>query len=392
MKEVFNKGSDAHSWMIFAIPFLVRPFGSVFFGWIGDRFGRTVSLNLAIWGMALATVLQGCLPAGQSSVWMLAVLRIVSGLSAGGEAAGVNTYMTEVGGKDGEQIMAAAVGVNNVSGSLAFFVANVVSLAVHQLSTHALLSWGWRVPFLLAAPVGLVSIIMRRRLRETEDFEAVKEAREREGIDDHEEGSCFLSTRAIVLVVLVCAAINSCNYLPVYLCSWLRTNAGLTNTAALSITAVAKLTQLFMTFPASFAGDRFGATATVLIGGFVTAVCVIPALIAVTRADGAVTVAFVVLGLILPMCISVYLVPSNLYMTSLFPAKHRGRGAGVGLGLASVVGGLTPLISQKLVEKGALWPAVFIVAITIPSLLTLLWSRWAVKRGKLHVYQRAWLF
>ena len=99
------------------MPFLARPLGSVLFGWIGDACGRAVSLKLAVWGMAMCTVLQGCLlPDTPGVTPLLALLRICTGLSAGGESAGVNTYMSELGDEQREHTLGAAIGVNNLSG------------------------------------------------------------------------------------------------------------------------------------------------------------------------------------------------------------------------------------------------------------------------------------
>ncbi|CAE7510355.1 proP [Symbiodinium natans] len=174
LKEVFAEGSDKQAWLLFAVPFFARPFGSLVFGWIGDKFGRALSLQLAIWGMAVATALQGCLVPSLPGVnWMLAALRLITGLSAGGESAGVNTYMSEFGEEGREHTLAAAIGINNVSGSLAFFLANTVSLAVHQLPHETQLAWGWRIPFLLAAPLGVVSVLLRRSMKETHEFQKI---------------------------------------------------------------------------------------------------------------------------------------------------------------------------------------------------------------------------
>jgi len=101
---------------------------------------------------------------------------------------------------------------------------------------------------------------------------------------------------------------------------------------------------------------------------------------------------FVLLGVVLPMPMSAYGIPCMLYVTSLFPAKVRGRGAGISYGLASLSGGLTPLICGLLSKYGDMVPAVFVTALTMPSLLALFWSRRAAARGRLQVYQRPWLF
>ncbi|OLQ13582.1 Glutaminyl-peptide cyclotransferase [Symbiodinium microadriaticum] len=227
LKEVFADGSGDQAWLLFAVPFLARPFGSLVFGWIGDTCGR--ALQLAIWGMAVATALQGV-------TWMLAALRLLTGLSAGvllaaafqasaslagnltplgkgGESAGVNTYMSEFG--------------EEVSGSMAFFLANAVSLAVHQLPR----AWGWRIPFLLA-------VLLRRGMAETSEFRKKRDAE----MSQHNPASCIEESSEESRSES--SEVTSCNYLPIYLVSWLedaKYSAGLRPSLALSIAAVAKV-------------------------------------------------------------------------------------------------------------------------------------------------------
>lgn len=438
--EVFMHGSQTTTWLVFAVPFVARPLGSVLLGWLGDGSGRTVALKAAIWGMAITTVLQGCLPPHlPGAAWLLALLRFFSGLSAGGEAAGVNTYMTEVGGKDRDQTLVAAVGVNNVSGSLAFFVANAVSLAIHKLPRQQQVSWAWRVPFLLAAPLGLVSVALRRHLAETEAFEAVRASRhavqpatnvpELEAVSEEGELSsgeaaasvrakarkarrCGGHARATLLTVVVMAAITSCNYLPLYLATWLQRACGFSATAALSLAALSKVVQLLMTWPVCYVGDRIGATLTMLVGGVASVCVMLPSFLLVLHAKDTLrsdstnlgadplaghealmyTIAFLVLGTVLPAIVTFYSVPSCLYMTSLFPAEFRGRGAGVGLGFASMAGGFTPIICTLLAQQKDWLPGLFITLLTLPSLVALIWSRTAASTGALPIYQRPWLF
>ncbi|CAE7721629.1 proP [Symbiodinium pilosum] len=432
LKDVFVSGSGQQAWLLFAVPFLARPFGSLVFGWIGDTCGRALSLQLAIWGMAVATALQGCLvPSLPGITWILAALRLVTGLSAGGESAGVNTYMSEFGEEGREHTLAAAIGVNNVSGSLAFFLANAVSLAVHQLPRETQLAWGWRIPFLLAAPLGVVSVLLRRGIKETSQFQRKRNedlsCQTAAGIIPDLQDSCgescddshgrssedsiedseqqkpprpsaslrrlrTFASRA-VLAALVLAAVTSCNYLPIYLVSWLE-EAGLQPSVALSIAAAAKVTQVLATLPVSFAADRAGTVSVMMCGGAATGVFAVPFLWFVGETShwpGYIT-AFLVLGFLLPVFISIYLVPSPLFMTSLFPMEQRGRGAGLCLGLASVVAGLMPAAASSLAKHGYLWPGALISFLILPSLLLLACAKRAAARGHLTVFQRPWLF
>ncbi|OUS91512.1 MFS transporter [Rhodococcus sp. NCIMB 12038] len=163
---------------VFALGFFVRPFGAFVFGWIGDRIGRRAALLTAVILMSLSTVLLGVLPTHAGlGVWatvLLVVLRVFQGLSAGGEYAGATIYVVEHAprgwrGRYGS-LSPAAVGIGTAT-------AAVVSLIVtSSVSGADLTSWGWRIPFLLAGPMGIIAIFLRMRIEETPEFKAVRES------------------------------------------------------------------------------------------------------------------------------------------------------------------------------------------------------------------------
>lgn len=422
ISELFMDGNSTATWLVFGVSFVARPIGSLVLGWVGDTCGRAVSLMISIWGMALATVLTGCLfPGMPGALTMLISLRLLSGISAGGEAAGVNTYMSEFGGQEKDQTIVAAVGVNNVSGALAFFLANLVSLSVHRFPKDMQLAWAWRIPFLLAAPLALVSIYLRRQMKETEEFEVAHRQVDEESDSDSKNGdravaeshsaakeaiATFGFVRGIILCVIVQGASASWNYFPVYLSSWLSKNAGFSPTAALMMTGTSKIVQLLMTFPCSAFGDGFGATASMILGNILAAIFTLPTFFILIHTCGASAdmaadaehhtganiVAFLVVGVLLPIFSSFFVVPGMLFVNSLFPTSVRARGGGFGYGLAAVVGGFTPMICDSLAEQRSWYPALLITCLTIPSLAALVWCRSAHARGALLVYQRPWLF
>ena len=163
---------------VFALGFFVRPLGAFVFGWIGDRVGRRAALLAAVILMSLSTILLGMLPVYATiGVWatiLLVVLRLFQGLSAGGEYAGATIYVVEHAprgwrGRYGS-LSPAAVGIGTAT-------AAVVSLIVTSSMSEAdLSSWGWRIPFLLSLPLGVLAIFLRMRIEETPEFKAVRES------------------------------------------------------------------------------------------------------------------------------------------------------------------------------------------------------------------------
>lgn len=159
----------------FAIAFVARPIGGWAAGHFGDRVGRRSMLVLTLSGMGVATTLIGLLPTydtiGIAAPIALTVLRFLQGFSLGGEASGGFLMALEhaSGGKRG--LFTGIVGTGNVCGLL---LANGVFLAVSQLPEAALLSWGWRIPFLLSGALVIVALYIRLQLEESPVFEAAQ--------------------------------------------------------------------------------------------------------------------------------------------------------------------------------------------------------------------------
>src|SRR5579859_5694343 len=161
---------------VFGVGFIMRPVGSILFGIYGDRFGRRKALSAVIFLMAFSTLALGLLPTyGQVGVlapMLLVIIRLLQGLSAGGEWGGSTAYIVEFApeGRRGyigswQQV---SVGGGFLLGSLS------AAVLTRSLAPEALLSWGWRVPFLLGILVGFVGAYLRWRLDDTPKFAEIE--------------------------------------------------------------------------------------------------------------------------------------------------------------------------------------------------------------------------
>jgi MFS transporter, MHS family, proline/betaine transporter len=160
---------------IFAVGFFARPIGGVVFGHIGDRLGRRTALATSLLLMTVATVAFGFLPTYRSigvlAPILLLLCRILQGLSASAEIPGAQLLILE---HTPTRHRGRAVALNNAAGSLGTAAAASVALVlVKTLSPDQMAGWGWRVAFLLAAPIGLVGVYVRRRLLEPAEFAAL---------------------------------------------------------------------------------------------------------------------------------------------------------------------------------------------------------------------------
>ena len=175
--QLFSKADPASAVLstraIFAVGFVARPFGGFLFGWIGDRVGRKVSMTLAVGLASLGSLVIGIAPTfasvGAFASLLLLVARLVQGLAHGGELPSSQTYLSEMAPKEHRGFWATLI---YTSGTVGILFGTLLGAVLNMaLSTEAMNAWGWRIPFLIGAAMGLYALVMRSRLHETEAFE-----------------------------------------------------------------------------------------------------------------------------------------------------------------------------------------------------------------------------
>ncbi|MGW6791583.1 MFS transporter [Streptomyces chartreusis] len=163
---------------VFGVAFVVRPLGSLLFGTIADRFGRRTSLLGTLVLVASATTLIGLLPtAATIGIWapiLLVLMRLLQGLAAGGEYSTAMIYAAEFTPQNRRGAMTSRVQLGSVVSLL--LAAGIVLLLSSVLPPEAMAAWGWRIPFLLALPLGLFGIYIRMRLEESPEFQVMAQA------------------------------------------------------------------------------------------------------------------------------------------------------------------------------------------------------------------------
>jgi len=165
----------------FTVAFLVRPLGGLVFGPLGDRYGRQKVLAFTMILMALGTFAIGLIPAYERiGIWapvLLLLARVVQGFSTGGEYGGAATFIAEYSTDRNRGLMGSWLEFGTLGGYIAG--AGTVTALHMLLSSEQMLDWGWRIPFLVAGPLGLLGLYMRMKLEETPAFRAFAEEAEK---------------------------------------------------------------------------------------------------------------------------------------------------------------------------------------------------------------------
>ncbi|MBT2526035.1 MFS transporter [Streptomyces sp. ISL-99] len=373
-------GSDVEglikTYASFALAFFFRPVGAAVFGRLGDRIGRRPALILVICLMTGATALIGVLPTyasiGAAAPWLLTLLRILQGLSAGGEFGGAVSVMTEFAppGRRGRygawQSFTVALGL--LAG------AGMAALLATVLTESQLNGWGWRVPFLLTLPLGLVALWLRLRLDETPAFASAVVERS-EPVQPPPAGE---TVTAVALAAGRLMGWSAAGYtFLVVLPSYLQSTLNATFQQALVATVLANLGFAASILPAGMVSDRIGRRTVMLTGALLVAVLALPLLNLVqdpgqsAYAKGAALFgAGAAVGLMAG--------PGPAMLAEMFPTTVRYTGLGLAYALSNAVfSGCAGLIITEVVKRtgDVDIPAYYAAATCAVSVLALLTLR-----------------
>lgn len=358
---------------VFAVGFFMRPLGGFILGPIGDRYGRRTSLAISVLAMGAATTLIGLLPVyhtvGIIAPILLVLCRCIQGLSAGGEWTGSAAYLIESTptphrGKFGSIISATAALATIVGSLFALFLNNT-------LSESDLLAWGWRIPFLLAAPLALVGLYIRMRLGETPVYKQI------EAQDKVEKSPILRSLRENlrpILLTLAIAAVQGTGfyYLATYVVNYLTTTVGLERGAALGMSAIGLTVYLILCPLAGALSDRFGRRRLNIIGTIGYILLPIPVFWMMSSGQAVPVVGGMILLTIIQSLVSVTTV---VMLVELFPASNRSSASAIGFNLAlAFIAGPAAYIGTWLAGTtgdpvSPAWYLVLLAGLALPFLL-----------------------
>lgn len=361
---------------IFAAGFLMRPFGSAVFGWLGDTIGRSRTMMISVIMMVIPTVILGALPTHETiGVWaplLLVLIRLVQGFSVGGEFSSSVTYLVETA-KDGSRGYAGSwANTGSMTGLL--LGAGAAALLTGLLSADEISSWGWRIPFLLGGLIGGVAIFLRRELPQSKHFKR----HDREHPDTSPLIEAFTINRLeMIQAFLFASAYGVLFYIPlVYLPEWLHEQTGMTRHLALQINTGGTALLIFLIPLSGWLGDRL-----VRRTNFIAAAMLCLAILAFPLfswlLENGMWGAILVQG-IMVVILAVPLGSAPTMFVELFPATDRLSGYSVSYNLGmGLVGGTTPMLTTWLIHvfEFNIAPAGMLVVASLIAFCVMLWMK-----------------
>ncbi|MEB8337749.1 MFS transporter [Streptomyces endophyticus] len=357
---------------VLAVSFAVRPFGGMVFGPLGDRIGRQRVLVLTLSLMSLATFAIGVLPtyatAGAAAPLLLVLCRMVQGFSTGGEYGGAATFMAEYAPDRRRGFFGAFLEFGTLIGlTSGAALATFVSTAVDPATVDA---WAWRVPFLVALPLGAIGLYLRMRLEDTPVFQ---EMSEREATSKVPRRETLKHWRMIGILMAFTLLLNVTDYaLLTYMPTYLKSVLGIGDLASDLVPMTVMVAMMVVILPIGALTDRIGRKPVVLTSCVGSLVLSVPAVWLIGQGSTAATVAGVaVLGLLLVMLQAS--VASTL--PALFPAHVRYSAFAIGYNCAtSLFGGTAPLAITALIASTGdhLVPGYYMAAAALLALVPLI--------------------
>ncbi|WP_208431378.1 MFS family transporter [Bartonella doshiae] len=320
---------------VFFMGFLMRPIGGWLFGFIADRYGRKRSMLISIFMMCGGSFIIAILPTyetiGVTAAVLLLLVRMMQGLSAGGEYGTAATYMSEVALKNHRGLFASFQSATLITGQLlASFIIFILAL---YLTEDQLKTWGWRIPFAIGGLGAIIAIYLRRSLHET----TTKESRSKKHTGSLKE---LLTKHRKAFLTIACFA--SGGSLTFYTCTtymqkYLITTTGFDKHTATTIMTVALFVFILFQPLFGFLADKIGTKTLLIIWSILSALFTFPGLILIGNTHNTWVALSVIIGLLCIM--SMYTSISGVVKSAMFPASVRALGVSLSHAIGNAIFG-----------------------------------------------------
>ena len=356
----------------YAISFFFRPIGGIICGHLGDRIGRQRLLVFVILLISVATAAIGVLPTyaaiGVAAPILLILLRVLQGFSVGGEAAGAMTFLAEHApeGKRGLYTSFA-----QIASFLSLLIGTLIAAAMTSgLGTDRMQAFGWRIPFLLAIPLGITGIYIRKRISDTPNFTRLQEEG---GLSKNPLKEAFASPqhRRAMLLALFIPLMNGSGYyvLFTYMPTFMSKELHFGNVQGLLVTAVS-LVVISIVIPFMGAlSDRIGRKKVLMGSAIAMAIAGLPCYLLI--GTGSVPLA-IVGACVMAVIFAGHTGVIHILLVELFPTRVRYSAYGLGYNVSSALfGGTAPLLMTYLISQthNVYMPAFYAVITAVGTLI-----------------------
>jgi MFS transporter, MHS family, proline/betaine transporter len=335
---------------IFAAGFLVRPLGAAFFGWLGDKYGRRSAMVTAILMMAIPTGLIGLLPTyadiGLWAPFLLLIIRLLQGISLGGEFSGSITYIVEHAPQHRRGLAGAASLVSLMLGFMLGII--VVRGLIAYVGEEAFSDWGWRIPFIIGIAIGAVGFYIRHHCEESPVYE---EAKKDNTLSETPVRTAFKEhPREMLQGFGAYISVTMPFYLTtVFFITFMKKHLGTGADEALEI-SMFNMIAMLITIPISaWASDTLGRRRIMMIFGSLMFVSVYPLFSVFEPGQDP-----LILGsaqFVFCLLLGAYMGPVAAMLVELFPTSVRFSGMAIAYNLsAAIFGGSAPLVCEWLLK------------------------------------------
>lgn len=367
------------SFAIFAVSFIFRPIGAIFWGYLGDRKGRRWALSWSILLMAGSTFCIGLLPTyqviGLFSAGLLLILRMVQGFSAAGEYAGAAIFLAESSPASKRGLYTSIVPASTATGLLTGSI--VVTVLFAFLSDPQMQSWGWRIPFLIAGPLGFIGHYIRMHLEDTPEYQRFTEKQKRSNQKHTPLRQLFLHYPKNVFSTFAVASLNAVafymilSYLPTYLSQELGYTPVESNVSGSIMLAV----YIIIIFLMGHISDSVGRFKMLITASICFIFLTVP-FFSLMRFGSIITVTLVAIAFSTILTINDSTLPT--FLSEAFPTQVRYTGFALSFnGANAIFGGTAPFVLTWLIaqSKNVLAPAFYLCVVACFALVGMLYAR-----------------